>query len=64
MGHAGLAAPRLSSPNRPWRYFPGAGVAASFAAAMQERAHLKGQVVGTTLCGGNVDASVFAQVMS
>jgi threonine dehydratase len=41
----------------------GAG-AASFAAAMQERALLKGQVVGTTLCGGNVDASVFAQVIS
>ena len=41
----------------------GAG-AASFAAAMQERAHLKGQVVGTTLCGGNVDASVFAEVIS
>ena len=31
---------------------------------MQERAHLKGQVVGTTLCGGNVDASVFAEVIS
>jgi threonine dehydratase len=41
----------------------GAG-AASFAAAMQERVHLKGQVVGTTLCGGNVDAGVFAQVIS
>lgn len=41
----------------------GAG-AASFAAAMQERDHLKGQVVGTTLCGGNVDARVFAQVIS
>jgi threonine dehydratase len=41
----------------------GAG-AASFAAAMQERALLKGQVVGTTLCGGNVDARVFAQVLS
>lgn len=41
----------------------GAG-AASFAAAMQERAHLRGQVVGTTLCGGNVDAPVFAQVIS
>ena len=41
----------------------GAG-AASFAAAMQERAHLRGQVVGTTLCGGNVDAGVFAQVIS
>jgi threonine dehydratase len=41
----------------------GAG-AASFAAAMQERASLKGKVVGTTLCGGNVDASVFARVLS
>ena len=41
----------------------GAG-AAAFAAAMQERARLAGQVVGVTLCGGNVDASVFAQVLS
>ncbi len=41
----------------------GAG-AASFAAAMQERATLKGKVVGTTLCGGNVDAAVFAQVLA
>ena len=41
----------------------GAG-AAALAAAMQERALLKGQVVGTTLCGGNVDARVFAQVLS
>jgi threonine dehydratase len=40
----------------------GAG-AASFAAAMQERESLRGQVVGTTLCGGNVDARVFAQVL-
>ena len=40
----------------------GAG-AASFAAAMQERAALKGLVVGTTLCGGNVDAPVLAQVL-
>ena len=40
----------------------GAG-AASFAAAMQERALLTGKVVGTTLCGGNVDASVFARVL-
>ena len=38
----------------------GAG-AASFAAAMQERDSLKGLVVGTTLCGGNVDADVFAR---
>ncbi len=41
----------------------GAG-AASFAAAMQERAQVKGQVVGTTLCGGNVDAQVFAKVLA
>jgi threonine dehydratase len=40
----------------------GAG-AASFAAAMQERALLRGQVVGTTLCGGNVDAAVLGQVL-
>ena len=38
----------------------GAG-AASFAAAMQERARLKGQTVGVTLCGGNVDADVLAR---
>ncbi len=41
----------------------GAG-AAAFAAAMQERARLAGQVVGVTLCGGNVDASVFSHVIS
>ncbi len=41
----------------------GAG-AASFAAAMQEQADLRGQVVGTTLCGGNVDATVFAKVLA
>ena len=40
----------------------GAG-AASFAAAMQERDQLKGQVVGTTLCGGNVDSAVFSKVL-
>ena len=40
----------------------GAG-AASFAAAWQERASLKGQVVGTTLCGGNVDSAVLAGVL-
>ena len=40
----------------------GAG-AASFAAAMQERFSLRGQVVGTTLCGSNVDADVFARVL-
>jgi threonine dehydratase len=41
----------------------GAG-AASFAAAMQERTALQGKVVGITLCGGNVDASVFAKVLA
>ena len=41
----------------------GAG-AASFAAAMQERATLQGQTVGVTLCGGNVDADVLAQVLA
>jgi threonine dehydratase len=41
----------------------GAG-AASFAAAMQERAQLQGQVVGTTLCGGNVDSATIAKVLS
>jgi threonine dehydratase len=40
----------------------GAG-AASFAAAMQERAGLRGQVVGTTLCGGNVDSATVAKVL-
>ncbi|MBW0168685.1 MAG: threonine dehydratase [Hydrogenophaga sp.] len=40
----------------------GAG-AASFAAAWQEREQLKGQVVGTTLCGGNVDSDVMADVL-
>ncbi|OYV01002.1 MAG: hypothetical protein CFE45_06720, partial [Burkholderiales bacterium PBB5] len=38
----------------------GAG-AASFAAAYKERTLLQGQVVGTTLCGGNVDSDVFAR---
>ena len=41
----------------------GAG-AASFAAAMQERTSLKGRIVGITLCGGNVDADVFAKVLA
>lgn len=41
----------------------GAG-AASFAAAMQEREHLKDQIVGITLCGGNVDADVFVKVLA
>lgn len=40
----------------------GAG-AASFAAAWAERGQLKGLVVGTTLCGGNVDAAVLRQVL-
>ncbi len=40
----------------------GAG-AASFAAAMQERAQLEGRVVGTTLCGGNVDSATVAKVL-
>jgi threonine dehydratase len=40
----------------------GAG-AASFAAAMQERSSLRGNTVGITLCGGNVDSSVFAEVL-
>ncbi len=41
----------------------GAG-AASLAAAIQHRERLQGQVVGTTLCGGNVDTDVFAQVLA
>lgn len=41
----------------------GAG-AASFAAAMKERDQLKGLVVGTTLCGGNVDTATVAKVLS
>ncbi len=41
----------------------GAG-AASFAAAMHERESLRGLVVGTTLCGGNVDSDVLARVLS
>jgi threonine dehydratase len=41
----------------------GAG-AASFAAAWGQREQLQGLVVGTTLCGGNVDAAVFAQVLA
>jgi threonine dehydratase len=41
----------------------GAG-AASFAAVWQERESLKGKVVGTTLCGGNVDSNTFAKVLS
>lgn len=41
----------------------GAG-AASFAAAMQERHQLRGQVVGTTLCGGNVDSATLVKVLA
>jgi threonine dehydratase len=41
----------------------GAG-AASFAAAWQERAALRGQVVGTTLSGGNVDSATLAGVLA
>jgi len=41
----------------------GAG-AASFAAAWQERAAHAGRVVGTTLCGGNVDSAMLAAVLS
>lgn len=40
----------------------GAG-AASFAAAMQERERLRGLTVGTTLCGGNVDTALLAEVL-
>jgi threonine dehydratase len=41
----------------------GAG-AASFAAAMQQRDRWRGQTVGVTLCGGNVDSAVFARVLA
>ena len=41
----------------------GAG-AAAFAAAWQERERVRGQQVGVTLCGGNVDADVFARVLA
>ena len=40
----------------------GAG-AAALAAALQERHQLQGQCAGLTLCGGNVDAPVLAQVL-
>jgi threonine dehydratase len=40
----------------------GAG-AASLAAALQQRERWGGQCVGVTLCGGNVDAEVFARVL-
>jgi threonine dehydratase len=41
----------------------GAG-AASFAGLMQEREAMHGKRVGVVLCGGNVDADVFAQVLA
>lgn len=41
----------------------GAG-AAPLAALMQERAHLQGRRAGVILCGGNVDADIFAQVLA
>lgn len=41
----------------------GAG-AAALAAALQERASLRGQNVGLALTGGNVDAAVFADVLA
>ena len=40
----------------------GAG-AASLAAAMQQRERWRGQAIGVTLCGGNVDRAVFARVL-
>ncbi len=40
----------------------GAG-AAGFAAAMQERDAIRGQVVGTVISGGNVDSAVLARVL-
>ncbi len=41
----------------------GAG-AASLAAAMQQRERWRGQAVGVTLCGGNVDRELFARVLA
>jgi len=41
----------------------GAG-AASLAALIQQRERWQGKVVGTTLCGGNVDSPVFARVLA
>jgi len=41
----------------------GAG-AASFAALMQEKERMRGKRVGVVLCGGNVDADVFARVLA
>lgn len=41
----------------------GAG-AASLAAAMQQRHKWAGKTIGVTLCGGNVDSAMFAQVLA
>jgi len=41
----------------------GAG-AASLAAAMQQRDHWRGKTIGVTLCGGNVDRTMFARVLA
>jgi threonine dehydratase len=41
----------------------GAG-AASLAAAMQQRDHWRGRTIGVTLCGGNVDRTMFARVLA
>jgi threonine dehydratase len=41
----------------------GAG-AAAFAAALQDKAALKGKKVAAILCGGNVDSAVFARVLN
>ncbi len=41
----------------------GAG-AASLAAAIQQKAQWQGKTIGTMLCGGNVDADVFAKVLA
>jgi threonine dehydratase len=41
----------------------GAG-AASLAAALQQRERRRGQRIGVTLCGGNVDRDVFARVLA
>jgi threonine dehydratase len=41
----------------------GAG-AAGFAALMQEREMMRGKRIGVVICGGNVDADVFARVLA
>ena len=41
----------------------GAG-AASLAAAMQQRERWRGKTIGVTLCGGNVDRSLFTRVLA